>query len=239
MKNFWDFRRLKEEIKKCRRIGFSQVRFPGGTSYDGSLNSTIIKLELSPFGELYFIIVLYDFNSKIINENFEIKEDKYHLSVRKFKEETGILINICNIGRPIWEIVVDDNRFKNHKTKHTKYFFLYLGKNEGGFIDLSNSSYLKRETIPLLVPGWFIPKVLFHRHLEAFEIAINKIDFLIKNEDRKLIKMIENLWLETKNTQNKEIYIDYYLQKMIFSLNKIKKSIEERKNKKNKNTEKL
>jgi hypothetical protein len=184
---FWKYGQVKAYIKAYQKRGFFQIRFPGGTSWDGKMNSVILVAVFDSLGRLYFVVIPYDPKSSLVNEERNEIETKVGLAIRKLEKEVGLTASPCDL-KLILVIVVNDNRSKGHE-KHIKYFYL-LEKFSGEFVDRENSSFLNTETAtPFLIPAPLLAKVIFRGHFLAFKKAIEKLHSRLTRNDAELINL--------------------------------------------------
>lgn len=179
---FWRYSQVKAFMEAFKRRGFFQIRFPGGTSWNGEINAVVIVAVFDPNRKLYFLVIPYDPKSFLKNMEITKNEPPKILAIRKLKQETGLKAESSDLVL-LWKDIVDDNRLNQKNKKHTKYFYL-LEKFSGTLLDLENSSFLNKETAtPFLIPSPLLAKELFGRHLEAYKIAVNKLLCKMTNED--------------------------------------------------------
>jgi hypothetical protein len=185
----WGYKYAKYLIRNYRMRGF-QIRFPGGTSWNGELNSLVIAIEFNLQGKIFFVVIPYDPKSNLEREQKTKKETPKLLAQRKLREETG-LSALASDFVLIMKMIVNNNLL-NDNSKHTKYFFV-IEKFSGKFLDLSNSSFLNRETAtPFMVPGPLLAQTIFYGHIPAFKYAISYFSSRLDKKDLDLINIALN-----------------------------------------------
>ncbi len=196
---------LKEIIESYKKAGFHQIRFPGGTSFDGKKNSIVLIAIFDDFNHLFFVVVPYDSSINKNHKNDEKENDEKeinerYLAIKKVREETG-LIAISSDLQLLMKIIIPDNR--GNGENHEKFFFL-LEKFSGKLIDKGNS-FLNVETkTPLVIPAPLLAKFLFRGHFLSFEKALEVLSSKIKKEYRDLILLeIKNRDILDQKKQNK------------------------------------
>ena len=178
--DFWEYQKIKLLIRSFKSRGF-QIRFPGGTSLDGKINSVVLATRINSHNKIFFIVVPYDPASKLVNKILNKKENEKSLALRKLREETGMIASSDDL-KLIGKIEIPNNLLKDG-SMHTKYFFL-LEKFEGKLIELENSSMLRRETsTPFFVPGVLLSQTIFNRHLLPLRYAINYVKHRIDEKE--------------------------------------------------------
>ncbi len=185
----WEYKYAKYLIRNYGARGF-QIRFPGGTSWNGELNSLIIAIEFNPQGKVFFVVIPYDPKSNLVREQKAKKETPKILAQRKLREETGLSALTSDFVL-IMKMVVNNNLL-NDDSKHTKYFYI-VEKFSGKFLDLSNSSFLNRETAtPFMVPGPLLAQTIFHGHIPALKYAISHLSSRLEKKDFELMNIALN-----------------------------------------------
>lgn len=184
--NLWMYKYAKYLIWNYESRGF-QIRFPGGTSWNGEINSLVVAYEFSPEGKIFFIVVPYDLNSNLVHKQINKKENPKFLAIRKLRKETGLIAKTEDLIQ-IMKFVVKNNT-RHDKSVHTKYFYL-LENFSGKFLELENSSLLNRETsTPFMVPGPLLAQKIFIRHLPVLKCAISHLNSKIDRDDYNLMKI--------------------------------------------------
>ena len=176
--NFKDSRFLIDSYKSR---GY-QIRFPGGTSWNGDINAIIAIINFDQYKQLYFVVVPYDPDSRIVNKKNHKRETKDKLAIRKIGQETGLFAETCNL-KLLLKTFVPNNRYKSKDFVHIKYSFL-LEKFNGNLSNYDNSSFLSRETgTPFFVPAILLAREIYFKHLTTFEEAINYLSSRLTAEN--------------------------------------------------------
>ncbi len=185
-----------------------QIRFPGGTSIDGTSNSLVVLMMIDSNKKLFVALVPYELNANILDldDNETIKsEDGKSLAVRKVKDEVGYIVKESDLTL-IEEYEKRDNRHEIY-VPHIKRIYV-AEKFSGKLLDVSNGSLLRRETLnPFWCPASLLSEYLFEKHLIAFEQIIDYLHKRSRLNSRDYEAMKEGIlkrrFLDDKNKKRK------------------------------------
>lgn len=184
MENILNRAQVEETLKFLKTMGYTEIRFPGGTDKNYNHFSGVIIYKYKPeLKKMFFLIVPYnpDFY-KTQSENRSRKPDQENpedTAVREVFEETGLVVPQDNL------IEVEEARFigkKNSGTgRHTKYWFL-ANEFTGIPAKFEAGNLIEAETAsPFWIEGSILKDNLSKKHMMAFEKGINYLASKDKN----------------------------------------------------------
>lgn len=174
---------LNEDLSLLSTMGYTEIRFPGGTDKNGDHYSGVVIYKYDQTNKkVYFLVVPYDPESHKKNPDQISRKPRYETplgtAIREIFEETALTVKL----KDFTELKDIRHSVKKHYSKHQqhlKYFFI-TAKYTGTLPKFEGGNPIDPETAsPLWIEGKDLSKIICRKHYLAFQaglkyLAMNK-----------------------------------------------------------------
>lgn len=181
---------LNESLSLLRDMGYTEIRFPGGTHKNGDHYSGVVIYKYDPTNKkVYFLVVPYDPESYKKNPDQirrkPIYETPVGTAIREVYEETALSIKSEDLVE-LENIRYSVQKHRSKDQQHIKHFFI-TKEYTGTPAQFQGGNPIEAETAsPLWIEGEELNKVVCKQHQRPFREALNHLAMNIKYCDAML-----------------------------------------------------
>ncbi len=178
MENFLTKPELELVLERLKLMGYTEIRFPGGTDKNYDHYSGVVIYKYNPEKKkVYFLCVPYNpifYKTQKEDRNRKpTEEGPRRTAIREVYEETGLIISRDDL------VELTGAKFAGKKHvgdgDHIKYFFI-IEKYTGIPAQFEGGNLIEAETAsPLWIEGSVLAEVISKKHKKAFSEAVRNL----------------------------------------------------------------